>query len=288
MHITWEIIILCITAFAAGFIDAIVGGGGLIQTPIGLIVYPNLPVSTVIGTLKIPSCAGTIIAAYQYLKKYRIAFFKIVLLCTIAFTTSLLGSYLQTKVSNAFFKPVIFFVLVLVALYTFMNKNFGVQKKAVFNSSSSTLVLIIICTLMGFYDGFIGPGMGSILVMLLIALLGYDFLKANTYTKCINVATNIGSIILFGIKGHLILSIAIPMAICNCIGGWLGAKMALLKGNSFIRIMFLIVVLVTLCRLGYDIFYVKKYYQILSIIFVDSIYDSRHILQALTILTTIA
>ncbi len=258
MHITWEIIVLCIAAFAAGFIDAIVGGGGLIQTPIGLIVYPNLPVSTVIGTLKVPSCAGTIIAAYQYLKNHRVQFIKILLLCIIAFSTSLLGSYCQTIISNAFFKPVIFFVLVGVAIYTFMNKNFGAQKKAAINNKSSTLVLIIICVVMGFYDGFIGPGMGSILIMLIISLLGYDFLKANTYTKCINVATNMGAIVLFGIKGHIMLSVALPMAICNCVGGWLGAKMALLKGNSFIRIMFLIVVLVTLCKLGYDIFILKN------------------------------
>jgi uncharacterized membrane protein YfcA len=107
----------------------------------------------------------------------------------------------------------------------------------------------------GFYDGFIGPGAGSFLVMAFIGILGYDFLKAGTHAKLINLSTNLGSISLFVLKGSILWSVAIPMAVSNGIGGILGAKLAIYKGNQFIRIFFLLIVTATLLRFGYDIFF---------------------------------
>jgi uncharacterized membrane protein YfcA len=108
---------------------------------------------------------------------------------------------------------------------------------------------------LGFYDGFIGPGAGSLLVLAFISFLGFDFLQANAHAKVVNLATNLGSIVLFIIKGSIMWSIAIPMAICNAFGGILGSKMAIQKGNQFIRTVFLMVIIATLCRLGYDVFF---------------------------------
>jgi uncharacterized membrane protein YfcA len=107
---------------------------------------------------------------------------------------------------------------------------------------------------LGFYDGFIGPGAGSLLVLAFISWLGFDFLQANAHAKVVNLATNMGSIILFGFKGAILWHIAIPMAICNALGGIIGSRLAIMKGNGFIRTVFLVVILGTLCRLGYDVF----------------------------------
>lgn len=247
------LLLLCLIAFLAGFVDAIVGGGGLIQTPAGLILMPQESIAKVIGSLKIPSFSGTFFAARQYLKKVKIPLNRLLLFTTAAFSSSYVGSLCLTKVSNQFMKPVIFIVLVLVAIYTFTKKDFG-QKRNNSNKTFSISTGILICIGLGFYDGFIGPGAGSLLVMAFISLLGFDFLEANAHAKVVNLATNLGSITLFAMKGSIIWSVAFPMAICNAVGGVIGSKLAIAKGNQFIRTVFLIVIIGTLCRLGYDVF----------------------------------
>lgn len=250
---TVTIILLCIIAFFAGLVDAIVGGGGLIQTPAGLILLNNNSVAQVIGSLKIPSFTGTFFAARTFLKKVKIPFARLFLFTSIAFIASFTGSFCLTKVSNQFMKPVILIVLVIIAIYTFTKKDFGRE------TNNETLEFpwykgAFICLALGFYDGFIGPGAGSLLVLAFISWLGFDFLQANAHAKVVNLATNMGSIILFGFKGAILWHIAIPMAICNALGGIIGSRLAIMKGNGFIRTVFLVVILGTLCRLGYDVF----------------------------------
>lgn len=247
------ILLLCIIAFLAGYVDAIVGGGGLIQVPAGLILLPNESVARVIGSLKVPSFTGTLFAAFQYLKKVKIPLKRLLLYGSISFIAAYTGSFLLTKMSNAFMKPVLFIVLVLLAIYTYTKKDFG-QKTTSSLSKFPFYKGALICLLIGLYDGFIGPGAGSLLVMAFISYLGFDFLQANAHAKVVNVATNLGSIILFMGKGSIIWSVALPMAVCNAMGGIVGSRMAISKGNGFIRTIFLIVIIGTLCRLGYDLF----------------------------------
>lgn len=248
------IIFLCLIAFLAGYVDAVVGGGGLIQVPAGLILMPTQAVSTVIGTLKVPSFFGTGFATYQYLKKVRIPFMRILIFTSIAFAAAFSGSLLLTRMSNQFMKPVIFFVLLAMAIYTFTKKDFGqvLQKEQI---KYPMLKGIFICLVIGFYDGFIGPGGGSLFVLAFIAILGYDFLNASAHAKIVNLSTNLGSLILFIGKGVVIWPIAIPMSICNAAGGIIGSRTALKKGNQFIRKIFLFVIVATLLRLGYDVFF---------------------------------
>ena len=244
------LILLCVIAFVAGFVDAIVGGGGLIQTPAGLILLPNESVASVIGSLKIPSFTGTFFAAREYMQKVKIPLKRILLFTSIAFAASFTGSYCLTIVSNYYMKPILFFVLVIIAIYTFTKKSLGqsnTNNALVFSTSKGASLL---CLALGFYDGFICPGAGSLLVLAFISFLGFDFLQANAHAKVVNLATNLGSIILFIIKGSIMWSIAIPMAICNAVGGILGSKMAIQKGNQFIRTIFLIVIIATLLQIG--------------------------------------
>ena len=252
---TTTIILLCTFAFLAGFVDAIVGGGGLIQTPAGLILLPQYPVATVIGSLKIPAFTGTAFAAKQYLKKIQVNWKQVAMMGMVAFMAAFAGSELLSQVSNRFMKPVIFMVLIGVALYTYTQKSFGQHTQKNIHPKHQFFYSILISLVIGFYDGFIGPGAGSFLVLAFIGVLGYDFLKAGAHAKLINLSTNLGSILLFTLKGSILWHIAIPMAISNGIGGLLGAKLAIHKGNKFIRVFFLLIITATLLRFGYDIFF---------------------------------
>lgn len=252
---SYIIILLCIASFAAGFIDAIVGGGGLIQTPAALILLPNVSVSSIIGTLKVPAFSGTSFAARQYLKKVDMNWKLLIIMMVLAFPSAFLGSTLLTYVSNDFMKPLLLVVLSLLVIYTYAQKNFGQHIVKTHSARTQILYAVLISFVVGFYDGFIGPGTGSFLVLAFIALMGFDFLHASANAKMVNLATNFGSIFLFMLKGKILWVIAIPMAFCNAFGGWLGAKLAINKGNKFIRIFFLVVVIGTLIRFAYDVFY---------------------------------
>lgn len=249
-----DLIILCIAAFAAGFIDAIVGGGGLVQTPATLITLPQYPVATLLGTTKIPSFTGTSIASYQYAKRIKVQWKLLAIMCSIALIAAIIGSYTVSMVSNRFMKPVIFCVLIIVAIYTYTKKNLGIATEKNLHSKHELLYGSAFAIVLGFYDGFIGPGAGSFLVLFFIGALGFDFLKASAHAKFVNLATNIGSIIYFSGSGHILYHYAIPMAVFNLSGSFLGARLALIKGNRFIRMFFLIVIAGTIIRFGYDIF----------------------------------
>jgi uncharacterized protein len=251
---TFTLILLCVAAFSAGFVDAIVGGGGLIQTPAALVLLPDLLVSTVIGSIKIPSFSGTFFAARQYLKKVQLNWKLTFVMCMTAFVAAFAGSELLTLVSNKYMKPVIFIVLILVAIYTYTKKDFGQQVHKKHSDKKVIRLSILISLVIGFYDGFIGPGAGSFLVVAFIAILGFDFLQASANAKIVNLSTNLGSIVLFLLKGSILWTVAIPMAISNAVGGMIGASLAIKKGNQFIRIFFLIIVIATLLRFGYDVF----------------------------------
>lgn len=250
----YVLILLCLAAFIAGFIDAVVGGGGLVQTPAGLILLPNLPVATVIGTLKVPSFSGTFIAAIQYLREIKMNWKLLIVMMILAVPSAFLGSELLTHVSNSFMKPLLLVILSVLAVYTYAKKNFGQHADKSHSNTQQLLYAVIISVVIGFYDGFIGPGTGSFFVVAFVTLLGFDFLQASANAKMVNLATNVGAITLFIIKGKIIWSIALPMAVCNALGAYIGAKTAIRKGNKFVRVFFLLVIIGTLIRFAYDVF----------------------------------
>ncbi len=249
-----ELILLCIAAFAAGFIDAIVGGGGLLQTPATLLILPHYPVATIFGTVKIPSLMGTSVAAFKYAKQIKLNY-KVLIACVIsAFSASLLGAYSVSKLSNDFIKPIILVVLILVAAYTYFNKQFGIHQQKEHSPLKQVFLAGVFGLIIGFYDGLIGPGTGSFLILVFIGVLGFDFIGASAHAKIVNMATNLAALIYFTSTGHVLFQYAIPMAIFNVAGSYLGAKLALLKGNKFIRIFFLVIIFGTIFRFAFDIF----------------------------------
>jgi uncharacterized protein len=249
-----DLVVLCFFAFLAGFIDSIVGGGGLIQLPALLITLPQYTTQMLLGTGKIPSFAGTVTSAIQYGRKVIFRWKMLIPTALCAFIFSIIGSNLVTYLDNRVLKPLILGLLIAVALYTFFKKDLGsIQTKDI----APTMALrwgIGIGIVLGFYDGFFGPGTGSFLVLAFIAVLGYDFLTASAHAKVVNAFTNIGSIIIFGWHGNMLLQYAIPMAVFNLLGSYIGSKMAILKGNGFVRIIFLGVICLMIVRYGYDIF----------------------------------
>jgi uncharacterized membrane protein YfcA len=249
----YDLLLLCVAAFCAGFVDAIVGGGGLIQLPAALVILPLFPVQNVIGSLKIPAFCGTAIAARQYVKKVAMNWKLLVTVCTIAFFASYAGSQVLVVVRNDFMKPVLLVVLTAVAIYTFIKKDFGQQEAQHLPPGKELQRGILISVVIGFYDGFIGPGAGSFLIMAFVILLGYNFLTASAHAKMVNLATNLGSVTLFIVKGVIIWPVALPMAAANMLGGFAGAKLAMAKGNKFIRVFFLVVVVAILIRFSWDV-----------------------------------
>ncbi|MCX2575062.1 sulfite exporter TauE/SafE family protein [Pedobacter sandarakinus] len=253
-----DLLLLCLAAFSAGFIDAIVGGGGLLQTPATLLILPHYPVATLLGTTKIPSIAGTSLAAYRYAKKVKFNY-KVLVACAIAaFFAALAGAFLVSKIDNSIIKPIILVVLVAVAIYTYFNKQFGIHQEKNHAVKKQVGLAGLFGLLIGFYDGLIGPGTGSFLMLAFIGILGFDFLGASAHAKIVNVATNLAAIIYFSLSGHILFQYAIPMAIFNLTGAYFGTRLALLKGNQFIRVFFLIVVFGTILRFAFDI--IKAYF----------------------------
>jgi uncharacterized membrane protein YfcA len=253
-----DIMLLCLVSFFAGFIDAIVGGGGLLQTPAMLIILPQFPVATLFGTTKIPSVTGTAFAAYKYSRKVDINWKLLCPIVVTAFTGALLGAYCITLIRSDVIKPVILVLLIAIAIYTYSKKSFGLHQEKNLSFLNQLLIGLTFGFAIGFYDGLIGPGTGTFFMLAFVSFLGKDFLHSSANAKYLNVGTNIAAIIYFAQSGHILYEFAIPMAVFNLCGSYLGIKLALLKGNKFIRIFFLLVVSATILRFAWDIF-VKPY-----------------------------
>lgn len=248
-----ELILLCLVAFAAGFIDAIVGGGGLLQTPAILLILPHYPVATLLGTTKIPSVAGTSLAAFKYSQRVKFNFKVLIACASTAFVSAFLGAFLVSRIDNSVIKPIILVVLVFVAIYTYFNKQFGIHQEKNHSVKKQVLMSAVFGLVIGFYDGLIGPGTGAFLILIFVAVIGFDFIGASAHAKIVNMATNLAAILYFSSTGHILFQYAIPMAVFNLCGSFFGTKLALLKGNKFVRIFFLVVVFGTILRFAYDV-----------------------------------
>jgi len=250
----FTLLILSVLAFMAGFIDAVVGGGGLIQLPALLVTLPNSPLPTIFGTNKIAALSGTSMAAFQYAKRIR---FNVKLLITISiasFIASYFGAKIVSIINPATLKPIILIILIAIAIYTFLKKDLGKVETKQLSLARQIIFGAAIGLVIGFYDGFFGPGTGSFFVLAFVVILGFEFVQASAYAKIVNCMTNISALIVFIRQGNYIIGIAILMAVFNITGSIIGSKMALKKGNGFIRVFFLIIVTIMILRYGYDVF----------------------------------
>jgi uncharacterized membrane protein YfcA len=255
VEISLEVIIFLVLASGfAGFVDSIAGGGGLIQLPSLLISMPNTAPSLLLGTNKLPSFLGTLGATASYLKKVKPDFKLAFVMAVPAFIGSGLGASVATKIPKEAFKPIILFMLIVVALYTWRKKELGLVENFRFARRHQVGMGALAGLVIGFYDGIFGPGTGSFLMLILVALLGFAFLQASVTAKIVNLATNLGAILVFGLNGKILWVLGLTMAIGNVIGGFLGARWALKGGSALIRKVFLVVTTLLILRLAYDTF----------------------------------
>jgi uncharacterized membrane protein YfcA len=243
---------LCLFAFLAGFVDALVGGGGLIQLPAFFLFQPQLTLLQTLATNKTASFAGTSLSAFHYLKKVKLAWKELVPGIISAMVGAFCGALLVSLVHKEQFTPFLIVVLALVLAYTLFNKNMGMHSTHTLSPGKHLWYSILTGLCIGLYDGCIGPGTGSFLVFAFVLVFGYTFVHAAANAKVINCVTNAAALSFFLIKGAIMWEIALPVAGANMLGNYAGTKLALRKGSGFIRVFFLLVVAVLLLRLSYQ------------------------------------
>ncbi len=246
------ILSLIFFAFCAGAIDAAVGGGGLIQIPALMGAMPQLGPATVFGTNKLASICGTASAAFSFLRRVSLSWKLLLVVGLCAFASSFVGAASVSLVPTEVLKPLVLIMLIVIAIYTFMKKQFGqVHVEQVINGKV-LLLAGVGSLLIGFYDGIFGPGTGSFFIFYFIRYLKVDFLHASALSKIANFMTNFAALSFFIPTGHVLFGIGLMMAVANVVGSLVGVKMALKYGSGFIRILFLILVSVLICRLAYQ------------------------------------
>jgi len=249
-----ELLIVSLASLAAGFVDSIVGGGGLILVPALFAVFPTTHPATLFGVNKGASVWGTAVATAQYARRVNLRWAAMLPAAAAGFAGSLAGAWLVTVISPDFLRKVLPFVLLAVLAYTLVKKELGRHHAPRFSGQVETLVACCIGLVLGFYDGFFGPGTGSFLVFLLVRWLGYDFLNASASAKLINTATNLAALAVFAYKGHVWWHFALTMAVANVVGSLLGTRMALKHGAGFVRVVFMGVVSALILKTGFDAF----------------------------------
>jgi uncharacterized membrane protein YfcA len=206
----YTLFFLAAFAFIAGFLDAIVGGGGLIQLPALLIQFPQLALPTLFGTNKIAALSGTSIAAVQYAKRIRFNWKVLLSISLFSFLFSFLGARTVSYLDSEALKPLILIILIAIAIYTFIKKDLGNVATKDLSTTKKMIFGALIGAVIGFYDGFFGPGTGSFFVLAFVVILGFDFLSASAYAKVVNCITNISALLVFVNHGNY-LSSEIPL-----------------------------------------------------------------------------
>jgi uncharacterized membrane protein YfcA len=249
-----ELFIATFASAFAGFVDSIVGGGGLILLPTLFALYPNAAPATLFGSNKSASIWGTAFATWQYSRRVSLNWVVMLPAAGMTMVSAFLGAWLVTLISADFLRRLLPVVLLLVLVYTLARKDMGRHHQPRYQGRAELLAACTIGTSIGFYDGFFGPGTGSFFVFLLVRWLGYDFLNASVSAKLLNLASNIAALVLFTLKGHVWWHLALPMAMANVAGSLLGTRMALQHGAGFVRGMFIVVVSALICKTSYDAF----------------------------------
>lgn len=248
----WTLAALCGFALVAGFVDAVVGGGGLIQVPALFVLKPELPPATLFGTNKLSSIVGTANATWQYARRVQLPWRILLLTAGTAFVFSFLGARAVSYLNPNALRPLIIVLLLAVFIYTLIKKDFGSLHAPKLSLGQQRFCAVVMGISIGFYDGFFGPGTGSFLVFAFVGLFGFSFLLASAAAKVVNLATNAAALAWFVPTGHVLYQAALPMALCNLVGSWLGAHLAVKHGSGFVRLFFIGVVALLLARMVWD------------------------------------
>jgi hypothetical protein len=245
--------LLLLAAFAAGWVDAVVGGGGLIQLPALLLgLPPSTQPAPILGTNKISSVWGTLTSSITYAVKIKPDWRTVAPLVVAAGIGSALGAQAAKFLPRDYFTPIVLVALVGVGIYTWRRPELGLINERKHDGRKHYGLTAAIGLGVGAYDGILGPGTGSFFVILLVGVLGYGFLEASAKAKMANLVTNLSAIAVFAAHGSVLWALGLSMGAANLVGGFLGARMAINRGNAFVRQIFLLVVAGLVIKLGYD------------------------------------
>jgi uncharacterized protein len=244
---------LILAAFVAGWIDAVVGGGGLIQLPALLIGLPSgTPPAVILGTNKISSFCGTATSSLTYALRIPLDWRTVAPLVVASAIGSAVGASLARLLPRDAFTPIVLIALIGVGLYVWRRPQLGLVSIRKHPGPGHYGLAAVIGLVVGAYDGFLGPGTGSFFVILLVVVLGYGFLEGSATAKIANLITNLSAIVVFGLSGSVLWTLGLMMGAANLVGGYIGARTAISRGSSFVRKVFLVVLASLIIKLAYD------------------------------------
>jgi uncharacterized protein len=245
--------LLSLIGFSAGFLDSIVGGGGLIGTPAMLNLFPHWSILSIVGTNRTSSIVGTSVAARNYFRFTKPEWHLLLPGCVGAFVASFLGAELATQIDGERLKGAVVVAIIALAIYMFVRKDLGQVENRRFTPGRETWAAFFVGSACGFYNGLIGPGTGTFLVFGFVSVLGLDFLKSSAVSKAVNVAGDVSSFAVLAWSGYVVWLVAIPLVIANVAGSFVGSKLAILKGSRFIRQVFFVVVFALIARFSWQL-----------------------------------
>ena len=244
------LVLMALAAFSAGWIDAVVGGGGLIQLPALLLGFPGATPAQLLATNKFGSIFGTATSSLTYVRRVRPDQRTALPMAGVAFLGAIGGALIGLHIPKSAFNPIILVMLVVVGAYTVARPRMGHETALRFDGHRHTLVAMLTGFCIGVYDGALGPGTGSFMVFALVGLMGYAFLEASAKAKIANFATNLGALVIFIPGGHVMWKVGALMAAMNLAGGYTGARTAVAKGSAFVRVVFIVVLVAFIVRIG--------------------------------------
>jgi uncharacterized protein len=248
IELTFDLLIVLTAAFVAGLVDAMVGGGGLVQMPALFGVYPAASPPLLLGTSKFAGIFGTASAVVRFAKQVAIPWRALAPLVLYVLVTSFVGARIATIVPPEVFRPLVPLMLLAVLIYLIRRKELGgVHAPREFSGAHHAVGVILIAAI-GFYDGFFGPGTGSFLMFVFVRFYGYDFLHAAACARVLNVATNGSALLYFASHGYILWAVGAGMAVCNVAGATVGTRLALRGGSAFVRKAFILIVSALILR----------------------------------------
>lgn len=248
----WTVLLLVLAGLAAGFVDAVVGGGGLIQLPT-LLLIPGISPVQALATNKVGSILGTSTSALTYYRRIQPDLRTAAPMALAALLAAIGGAALAVYLPAQALKPIIIVVLILVAVYVVAKPKVGAATELRWSGNHHYGMAVLLGAVIGLYDGLLGPGTGSFLVIALVSVLGYAFLPASALAKIVNFATNLGALVFFVPNGAVLWGIGLMLGLANMLGAYLGARTAVARGSRFIRVAFVVVVTVLIVRLVWDV-----------------------------------
>jgi uncharacterized membrane protein YfcA len=251
---TTVLVLLGLAAVVAGFVDAVVGGGGLVQIPALLLGLPSAAPSQILATNKLASICGTTVSAATYYRRIKPDPRTFLPMMAVAFVGSFTGAAVASQIPREAFEPIVLVALVLVGSYVLFKPTLGMATALRYSGHRHLAAALAVGFVIGFYDGALGPGTGSFFVFALVGLLGYSFLEASAKARLANWATNLGALALFVPQGVVLWKVGLVMGACNLVGGYAGARVAVSRGARFVRVFFIAVVSAFIVRIAGDVF----------------------------------